>query len=114
MPETPTPRTEAMMDGASTSICGVVCNCGPNGEPLACGFAPHDDGPHSWASLPTWTDRWTISHTPPKLSRDRKRVLKGGGGSMSIQGPPTNGAQVVYGVAMDRGVPAHEREATHA
>lgn len=102
-------RGEATQPSEETGICGVVCNCGPNREPLACGFEPHDDGPHSWASLPTWTERWTIFHTPPKLSGDGKRVLKDG--SFGIQGPATNGAQVVYGVAMDRGVPALERTA---
>lgn len=35
------------------AICGVVCNCGPNGEPLACGYAAGHAGAHSWASLPT-------------------------------------------------------------
>lgn len=34
-------------------ICGVICPCGPNGEPLACGWLPGHDGTHSWGSLPT-------------------------------------------------------------
>jgi hypothetical protein len=37
-------------------ICGVVCECGPNGEPLACGFKPDHTGKHAWATLPTWGD----------------------------------------------------------
>lgn len=42
------------VESAPAAICGVVCNCGPNGEPLACGYAPHANGPHSWAALPTF------------------------------------------------------------
>lgn len=38
---------------SAPGICGVVCACGPNGEPLACGYEPHD-GPHSWVTLPTF------------------------------------------------------------
>jgi hypothetical protein len=38
-----------------TTICGVVCNCGPNLEPLACGYKPGHVGPHAWATLPTFT-----------------------------------------------------------
>jgi len=45
------------MDG-ETKICGVVCECGPEHEPLACGFPKGHAGPHAWASLPTWTQRW--------------------------------------------------------
>ncbi len=39
---------------ARNKICGIICNCGPNGEPLACGYLPGHDGDHSWATLPTW------------------------------------------------------------
>src|SRR5215510_520663 len=35
-------------------ICGVICNCGPNGEPIACGFLPDHEGAHSWATLLTF------------------------------------------------------------
>lgn len=35
-------------------ICGVVSNSGPNGEPLACGYAAGHEGVHAWASQPTW------------------------------------------------------------
>lgn len=35
-------------------ICGIICNCGPNGEPLACGYKHDREGNHSWATLPTW------------------------------------------------------------
>lgn len=35
-------------------ICGVVSNSGRNFEPLACAFAPHHDGGHSWSTLPTF------------------------------------------------------------
>ena len=35
-------------------ICGVISYSGPNGEPLACAYAPNHDGAHSWATLPTF------------------------------------------------------------
>jgi hypothetical protein len=35
-------------------ICGMVCTCGPNLEPLACGYKHGHDGEHAWASLPTF------------------------------------------------------------
>lgn len=35
--------------------CGLVSNSGPNGEPLGCGYQNHHSGPHSWATLPTFT-----------------------------------------------------------
>lgn len=38
-------------------ICGVVCNCGPFKEPIACGFPPHEEGNHSWATLPTFIEK---------------------------------------------------------
>ena len=38
-------------------ICGVVCTCGPNLEPLACGFKVGHSGAHAWATLPTFTNR---------------------------------------------------------
>ena len=37
-----------------TTICGVVCNCGPNLEPLACGYRQGHGGPHAWSTLPTF------------------------------------------------------------
>ena len=40
--------------GSWPSFCGVVSASGPNGEPLACGYEPGHDGPHSWASQPTF------------------------------------------------------------
>lgn len=36
------------------TICGVACSCGPNGEPLGCGYEPGHGGEHSWATLPTF------------------------------------------------------------
>jgi hypothetical protein len=39
----------------SNTICSVVSNSGPDGEPLACGFPEGHDGAHSWATLPTFT-----------------------------------------------------------
>jgi hypothetical protein len=36
------------------TICGVLCGCGPNGEPLACGYKPGHQSGHSWATLPTF------------------------------------------------------------
>lgn len=38
----------------SVRTCTVVCNCGPNGEPLRCGYKPKHKGAHSWATLPTF------------------------------------------------------------
>ncbi|MGA9772352.1 MAG: phage protease [Blastocatellia bacterium] len=37
------------------AICGITSNCGPNDEPLACGFAEAHEGNHSWSSLPTFS-----------------------------------------------------------
>lgn len=37
------------------TTCGVVSESGPNGEPLGCGYPFNHEGPHAWASLPTWT-----------------------------------------------------------
>lgn len=34
--------------------CGVIALCGPNGEPLACGYDAGHEGAHSWATLPTF------------------------------------------------------------
>ncbi len=36
-------------------ICGIVSLSGPSMEPLACGYLLHHDGPHAWATLPTFT-----------------------------------------------------------
>lgn len=36
------------------AICGVVSECGPNLEPLACGYPKGHDGAHAWATLPTF------------------------------------------------------------
>ncbi len=36
------------------AICGTISASGPNGEPLACAYAPNHDGAHSWATLPTF------------------------------------------------------------
>lgn len=38
----------------AASICGTICPCGPNGEPLACGYEQGHNGNHSWATLPTF------------------------------------------------------------
>jgi hypothetical protein len=35
-------------------LCGVVSNSGRLGEPLACAWEPDHNGPHSWATLPTF------------------------------------------------------------
>lgn len=35
-------------------ICGIVSNSGPNGEPLACGYAAGHKDNHAWADLPTY------------------------------------------------------------
>jgi hypothetical protein len=38
----------------ASTTCGVVCNGGPHGEPLACAYEIDHAGPHSWATLPTF------------------------------------------------------------
>lgn len=38
----------------SGRTCTVICPCGPNGEPLRCGYKPGHKGVHSWATLPTF------------------------------------------------------------
>lgn len=43
-------------NGSPTKICAVICECGPFGEPLACGLPDGHGGPHAWASLPTFVD----------------------------------------------------------
>jgi hypothetical protein len=48
-------RTVLAAAGSDLRICGVVSASGPNLEPLACGLKKGHDGPHSWASLPTFT-----------------------------------------------------------
>jgi hypothetical protein len=35
-------------------ICGCVCCCGPNLEPLACGYKRGHDGAHAWGTLPSY------------------------------------------------------------
>lgn len=46
-------------------ICAVVCNCGPNQEPLACGYRRDHAGEHSWALLPTFS-------SPPTPNADEE------------------------------------------
>lgn len=38
----------------SVRTCTVSCPCGPNREPLRCGYKPGHKGGHSWATLPTF------------------------------------------------------------
>ncbi len=37
-----------------SEICGIICNCGAHGEPLACGYTEGHEGFHAWASLPSF------------------------------------------------------------
>jgi hypothetical protein len=48
------PRPLDPVHGTRHYLCATINNGGPNGEPLACGFPYGHDGPHSWASLPTF------------------------------------------------------------
>jgi hypothetical protein len=48
------PEQLVAMGGSIRAICAILSNSGPNGEPLACGYAPGHDGPHSWSTLPTF------------------------------------------------------------
>jgi hypothetical protein len=41
-------------------MCCVVSHSGPNGEPLACGYARGHQGAHSWATLPTFPLRQEV------------------------------------------------------
>lgn len=54
MNETVGPEQLEKLRGSRPVICGILSNSGPNGEPLACGYTPGHDGPHSWGTLPTW------------------------------------------------------------
>lgn len=58
---------------AERAICGMVCTCGPNLEPLACGYRRGHDGVHSWASLPTFVDGKTdgerLAHSGMRAQR---------------------------------------------
>ena len=47
-------RVTASSRSHTDTLCGTVCECGPNREPLACGFKRGHDGPHAWATLPTF------------------------------------------------------------
>lgn len=47
-------EAERTAEKLTSQICGVICNCGANGEPLACGYLVGHEGKHSWASLPTF------------------------------------------------------------
>lgn len=40
--------------------CAVGCPCGPRGELLLCGFRKGHPAAHSWASLPTFFDGYTL------------------------------------------------------
>jgi len=46
-------------------LCGIVCNCGPHGEPLACAYTPNHSGGHSWAELPTFSNNEPRDQRPP-------------------------------------------------
>lgn len=41
-------------------MCGVVCNVGPNGEPVACAYKSNHAGNHSWASIPTFASGTSV------------------------------------------------------
>ena len=52
------------------SICGVVCNCGPEGEPLACGYPIGHEGNHAWSAIPSFCygeHKW-VGHKNPNTS----------------------------------------------
>lgn len=47
---------------AAASSCGVILpSATPTGDPVACAYFTDHDGPHSWASLPTYTMHGTRS-----------------------------------------------------
>ena len=47
-------KVRTVQEATDDMICGVICNAGPNGEPLACGYPSGHDGVHSWSTLPTF------------------------------------------------------------
>jgi hypothetical protein len=57
-------------------LCGVVSASGGKGEPLACGFLPDHDGPHSWASLPTFGAREAADETMDELRAKYAALLE--------------------------------------
>jgi hypothetical protein len=48
------PSWQAQAADPRLRMCGIVCTCGPNLEPLACAYNDEHDGEHSWATLPTF------------------------------------------------------------
>ena len=53
------PMPDDQRNLSALPLCGVICPCGPEGEPLACGYEPDHDGNHSWASIPTFVNGFT-------------------------------------------------------
>ena len=55
-------------------LCCVVSNSGPNGEPLACAYAPGHQGIHSWGTLPTPQTQVGRMHNDPRERMESRNV----------------------------------------
>lgn len=47
---------QGYQDGMAAEICGQGGNYGAFMEPIACGYPKHHEGPHAWATLPTFVN----------------------------------------------------------
>lgn len=63
----------------SVRTCTVICNAGPNREPLRCGYKPGHKGEHSWATLPTFI-------RPPDQPLEAQKAKTGLTGGMNERG----------------------------
>jgi len=52
----------------------MVCECGPNREPLACGFKRGHDGAHAWATLPTFDNGGDPDEYSPAFQDEYRRL----------------------------------------
>jgi hypothetical protein len=51
-------------------VCLAGCAAGRNMEMLLCGFKKGHDGPHAWASLPTFVNGEPVGYIPaPEIQR---------------------------------------------
>ena len=56
-------------------LCGIVCGAGPSGEPVACAYQQGHEGPHSWATLPTFVVRTEPYQTRTILHVGDRQIL---------------------------------------
>jgi len=72
----------------SVRTCTVICNCGPNGEPLRCGYKPGHAGDHSWSSLPTFFFMPVSPSGPLEIRRDMYPLCSGLRGAPCVTALP--------------------------